>query len=142
MQKSQTSPDEFLASLADGVREDMTTLDAEIARVMTGHEHVLWEGTFWGGTEQHIIGYGAYSYKDSKGKEGEWFVVGLAAQKNYLTVYLNAAANGKKLAETYADQLGKAKIGRSTITFKRLADINLPVLVELISAAQTQAPGS
>ncbi|HYI22517.1 MAG TPA: DUF1801 domain-containing protein [Candidatus Limnocylindrales bacterium] len=142
MQKSQTSPDEFLASLADGVREDMTTLDAEIARVMTGHERVLWEGTFWGGTEQHIIGYGTYSYKDSKGKQGEWFVVGLAAQKNYLTVYVNAVVDGKNMAEAYSERLGKAKIGRSTITFKRLADIDLPVLVELLTAARSPAPGS
>ena len=142
MQKSQTSPDEFLASLADGVREDMTTLDAEIARVMTGHERVLWEGTFWGGTEQHIIGYGVYGYKDSKGKEGEWFVVGLAAQKHYLTVYVNAVADGKYMSEAYAERLGKAKVGRSTITFKRLADIDLPVLVELLTAARAQAPGS
>ena len=142
MQKSQASPDEFLATVREDVRDDMTTLDKEIASVMAGHERVLWEGKFWGGTDQNIIGYGDYRYRDSKGKEGEWFLIGLAAQKNYLTVYVNAVADGKNMAESYGERIGKAKVGRSTVTFKRLADINLPVLLELISRARTNASGT
>ena len=136
MQRSTRSPDEHIASLPDDVRADIARLDEEISRVMKGHERVLWEGKFWGGSEQHIIGYGSYAYKGRSGASGEWHVVGLAAQKNYITVFVVAVEDGAYLADAYKDRLGKAKIGRSSISFKRLSDINLPVLLELVTRAR------
>ena len=56
-------------------------LDAAIADAMRGEERVLWEGRFWGGSDQRIIGYGEYTYKGRSGRSGTWFVVGLARQK-------------------------------------------------------------
>ena len=61
--------------------------------------------------QQRIIGYGSYRYKGRSGAEGEWFVVGLAAQKNYLSLYVNAAAEGTPLPKLYAPRLGKVKAG-------------------------------
>ena len=55
---------------------------------------------------------------------------------------MNAVADGAHLAEAYRDRLGKAKIGRSSISFKRLSDIDLPVLTELITRARSVSPGS
>lgn len=136
MQRSGRSPDEHIASLPDEVRPDIERLDHEISRVMKGHERVLWEGKFWGGSDQHIIGYGTYSYEGRSGASGEWYVVGLAAQKNYITVFVVAVEDGVYLAEAYKDRLGKAKIGKSSISFKRLSDIELPALVELIARAR------
>jgi hypothetical protein len=140
MQKSKTTPDEFLSALPDDVRADMTTLDEEISKVMAGRDRVLWEGRFWGGSDQRIIGYGGYSYRDSKGKEAEWFVVGLAAQKNYLTVFVNAVEDGTYVAEGFKDRLGKVKVGRSSVSFKRLEDVNLPALVELVARTRDASP--
>ncbi len=140
MQRSEVTPDEFLASLPTDVKADMDALDREISTVMTGAERVLWEGRFWGGSEQRIIGYGAYRYEGRSGRSGDWFVVGLAAQKNYLTVFVNAVADGRYLAESHAGTIGKAKIGRSSISFKRLSDINLPVLLELVGQAREVTP--
>ncbi len=77
MQRSETSPDDFLASLPDDVRDDMVAIDGALAPVFAGDERVLWEGPFWGGTQQHIIGYGSYHYRGRSGAEGEWFVIGL-----------------------------------------------------------------
>jgi len=142
MQRSKTSPDDHIASLADDVRSDISTLDAEISRLMKGQERVLWEGKFWGGSEQRIIGYGSYRYTGKSGASGEWFVVGLAAQKNYITVFVNAVADGAYVAESYKERLGKAKVGRSSISFKRLSDIDLAVLSEAITRARTVTPGS
>lgn len=140
VQRSDTSPDDFLASLPDDVKADLVALDAAISDVMTGTERVLWEGRFWGGSEQRIIGYGEYRYTDSRGKTGEWFVAGLASQKNYITVFVNAAADGEYLAESYAGRIGKAKIGRSTVSFKRLSDIDLDVLKQLLTRARELTP--
>ncbi len=140
MERSDTHPDDFLAALPDDVKPDLVQLDAAISRVMSGTPRVLWAGKFWGGSEQRIIGYGEYRYTDSRGKSGEWFVVGLAAQKNYITVFVNAVEDGKHLAEAYADRLGKAKIGRSSISFKRLSDIDLDALTELVTRARELTP--
>jgi hypothetical protein len=136
MQRSTKSPDEHIASLPDGVREDIAVLDGLIAEVMAGEERVLWEGVFWGGTTQHIIGYGSYHYKGRSGAEGEWFKVGLAAQKNYLSVYVNAADGGESLAKLYAPRLGKAKAGSANLQFKRTADVDLGVLREMVQRAR------
>ncbi len=137
MQRSSTvTPDEHLASLSDDAREDLTTLDAAIAGAMAGEERVLWEGKFWGGTDQHIIGYGAYTYRGKSGSTGEWFIVGLAKQKDHISVYVNAADDGQHLSKKYAPRLGKAKAGSGNVTFRRLADIDLDVLVEMVARAR------
>jgi len=140
MERSKTSPDKFLASLPDDVRDDMTTLDGVIAEAFAGDERVLWEGKFWGGTQQNIIGYGAYHYKGRSGAEGEWFIVGLAAQKNYLSLYVNATVDGQYVGKAYAPRLGKVKAGSANLQFKRAADLDLDVLRELVSAARDSAP--
>lgn len=136
MQRSTTTPDAHIASLPDGVREDIATLDTVIAGAMSGEERTLWEGVFWGGSSQHIIGYGSYRYKGRSGAEGEWFKVGLAAQKNYLSLYVNAAADGQSLAKVYAPRLGKVKAGSANLQFKRAADVDLVVLAELVARAR------
>ena len=39
------------------------------------------------------------------------------------------------VAEAYAGRLGKAKVGKSSISFRTLADVDLEVLSELIERA-------
>lgn len=136
MQRSDTPPDDHLASLPDAVRDDMTRLDAAISRVMHGLDRVVWEGKFWGGSEQRIIGYGDYRYTARDRSEVDWFIVGLAAQKNHLSVYVSAVEDGAYLTRRYADRLGKVKVGSSAISFKRLADVDLDVLLELVARSR------
>jgi hypothetical protein len=142
MERSNRSPDDHIASLPDGVREDIATLDAVIADAMAGEERVLWEGVFWGGSTQHIIGYGSYRYRGRSGAEGEWFKVGLAAQKNYLSLYVNAADDGQNLAKAWAPRLGKVKAGSANLQFKRAADVDLDVLRQMIVRARELIPPS
>jgi hypothetical protein len=136
VEKAPTSPDVHIASLPDSVRGDVAELDTAIAEAMGDEARVLWTGVFWGGSEQTIIGYGDYTYRRPKGKDVEWFIVGLAVQKKYLSVYVNAVEDGRYLAEQYAAQLGKVKVGKSSIGFRRLADLNLDVLLELVRKAR------
>ena len=51
-------------------------------------------------------------------------------------MFVNAVEDGAYLTERYADRLGKAKIGRSSISFKRLDAIDLDALIELVAAAR------
>lgn len=136
LERSSTTPDAHIASLPDGVREDIAALDAVIADAMAGEERTLWEGVFWGGTTQRIIGYGSYRYKGRSGAEGEWFRLGLAVQKNYLSLYVNAAEDGQPLGKAYAPRLGKVKAGSANLQFKRAADIDLAVLREMVTRAR------
>ncbi len=140
MERSTTTPDQHIASLPDGVREDIAILDAAISEAMSGIERVLWEGVFWGGSSQQIIGYGSYRYRGRSGAEGEWFIVGLAAQKNYLSLYVNGAEDGTTLAKRYGPNLGKVKAGSGNIQFKRASEIDLDALRELVVRARKLAP--
>jgi hypothetical protein len=136
MQKTDTDPAAVIQAAPEALRDDYAALDGRISEVMAGLPRVAWEGTFWGGTQQHIIGYGEYHYRGRSGSEGEWFIVGLAAQKQYLSLYVNATEDGEYLIKRYAGQLGKVKAGSANVTFRRLADVELDVLVEMVARAR------
>jgi hypothetical protein len=136
MRRSETDPDVFLASLPDPTRSDLERLDAVIGRAMAGHSRVLWDGKFWGGTDQHIIGYGDVTYRRPGKDDVEWFVVGLAAQKNYISIYINAADEDGYLVKKHASRLGKVKVGSAAVSFKSADDIDLGVLEEVVMLAR------
>lgn len=141
MQKTTKNIDEHIASLPEAVREDMYALDQKISQHMPGVERVLWEGVFWGGSEQTIIGYGDFQYKRSDKETVQWFMVGLALQKNYISVYLNVVEDNQYITKKYAHKLGKVKVGSSSVSFKKLADVNLAELLKLVDIAHKQPRG-
>lgn len=136
MRKTETDPAEVIEAAPEALRADFATLDARLAEVMAGLPRVAWEGPFWGGTQQRIIGYGEYHYRGRSGREGEWFIVGLAAQKQYLSLYVNAVDDGEYLVKRYAGRLGKVKAGSANVTFRRLTDVELDVLLEMVARAR------
>jgi len=119
----------FLEVLPLDVRGDMVTLDREISIVMAGEDRSLYVGRFWGGSDQEIIGYGTVQYQRSDKKQVEWFAVGLALQKRYISVYVNVVEDRQYLAEKYGPDIGKVKVGKSSISFSSLSDIDLNKLV-------------
>jgi hypothetical protein len=139
MEQTPTDPAEFIASLPDEVRSDVEHLDAAISEVMSSHSKTMWEGKFWGGTDQHIVGYASVSY-ERPGGAVEWFMVGLAPQKGSISVYVNAVDDDGYLVEHYADCLGKARVGKAAINFKTVDDIDLDALLQLVAKAEKQVP--
>lgn len=89
-----------------------------------------------------MLGYGTYHYKYASGREGNWFVVGLASRKNYISLYICACDVNGYLAESNKARLGKVSVGKSCIRFKRLADLNLKVALHLVKRASKLARGS
>lgn len=84
------------------------------------------EPKMWGPS---IVGFGSYHYKYESGREGDMCATGFAARKNELVVYLVASgANQDELL----GKLGKHKLGKSCLYFKKLADIDAKVLEALI----------
>lgn len=136
MQRSTKTLEEHLNSLPEPARADIVKLDKQISKIMQGLERVVWEGKFWGGTDQQIIGYGDYTHTNRSGNVVNWFIIGLALQKHFISIYVNAVEGNQYLAESYADRLGKVKTGKNSISFKKLEDVNLDALLEMIAKAR------
>lgn len=104
-------------------REDAQTLCA-LMQELTGQPPVIWGGK--------MVGFGSYRYLYPTGNQGEWFEVGFAPRKQNLTLYIMP---GFEAYPELMAKLGKYKTGKSCLYVKRLADIDLQVLSELIIAS-------
>jgi hypothetical protein len=79
-----------------------------------------------------IVGYGSYTYTYDSGRSGQACLTAFAVRGKDLVVYLSCedAAQMKLLAT-----LGKHKMGKSCLYFKRLADLDTKVLEALIAGS-------
>jgi hypothetical protein len=84
----------------------------------------------------NMLGYGSFPYRNYKKELISWPVVALANQKNYVSLYVCALSDGQYVAEKFKKELGKVSVGRSCIRFKKLNDLNLPVLKKVLQMAQ------
>jgi hypothetical protein len=91
---------------------------------ITGSQGVLW------GTS--IIGFGDYHYKYGSGREGDWFLTGFSPRKNALTLYLMC-----DISHEFIDfsTLGKHKKGKGCLYIKRLDDVDLKALENIIKTS-------
>lgn len=136
METTNHSPENYLASLPEAQQQMLRPVDQALHKLFHDSSRVMWEGKFWGGTEQKIIGYGDYRYTRSDKKEVKWFVIGLTMQKNYASLYVNVVEDKQYFAEKYADQLGNVKVSRSCIRFKKREDLALQQLIKLLKEFQ------
>src|SRR5262249_23534388 len=79
-----------------------------------------------------IVGYGSYTYKYESGHSGQACLAGFAIRGKELVVYLIAENPGQ--ADLLAT-LGKHKMGKACLYFKRLADLDANVLEALIAGS-------
>lgn len=88
------------------------------------------------GMTMRMIGYGRFSYTvKSSSQPIDWPVIGLALQKNTMSLYLAAQRNGQPLAASFASRLGKVSVGSSgAISFTRAADFEENAFRELLIA--------
>ena len=126
MQTTPT-PTAYLNSIPEPQRSELKTLHALIRKHAPKHKPYMQECG-----ANPILGYGKHKYETKSGCSGEWFLMGLANRKNYLAFYTVASDGKKYLAEEYTKKLPKANIGKSCIRFKKLEDINLKVIEEII----------
>jgi hypothetical protein len=138
LRRTDSPVDTFLEGLEGERSDDIRTLDTAIRRRMPDAGRFLYEGTFWGGSDQQIVGYGVIDYRNRSGDDVEWFMVGLALQKNHISVYVNAVEDGQYLLRRYEGKLGKAKLGSASIAFSSIDDVDLENLMELVSLAAGQ----
>jgi len=77
-----------------------------------------------------IVGYGSYRYTYESGRTGEMALAGFAIRGRELVVYV--MPEGKE-ERALLSRLGKHKMGKSCLYFKRLADLDQRVLEQLVT---------
>ena len=119
--ENDQSVETFLSSIEDAQKQqDCRTLIA-IMQEATGAAPRMWG--------ESIVGFGHYHYKYASGREGDWFLTGFAPRKQNLTLYIMAGFDNY---EALLGKLGKHSTGKSCLYVKRLADVDMPVLTELV----------
>jgi hypothetical protein len=131
MPKTLPTVDEFLAALPADRRETMTTLHKAIRKAAPKLAPAVMSGM----GPSPIIGYGKYRYRSASGREGDWFLIGLASGKNYYSLHICVGDKESYLVERNAGKLGKVKAGRSCINFNKLDDLKLDVAMGLVKQA-------
>jgi len=117
---TEVSVADFIAAVEpEGKRADAEALDALFRRV-TGFTPRMWGPT--------IIGYGRYDYVYESGHGGSSLATGFSPRKAEFSIY---GVSGEGAAEGLV-RLGKHKMGKGCLYVKRLSDINMGVLEELI----------
>jgi hypothetical protein len=89
-----------------------------------------------------MLAYGPFRYRYETGREGESARVSVACRKSGLSLYVNCVTSDGYLSEQHAGHFPKAKVGKSCIAFKRLADLDSAALTRLMKlAAKTKGAG-
>lgn|SRR5690606_6808567 len=115
--------EDFLNTVEDErKRKDSFTI-LELMKEVTGMEPVMW------GTS--IVGFGSYHYKGASGREGEWMLTGFSPRKQNLTLY---GMGGFEPHQELLQKLGKHSLGKGCLYIKRLDDVDLPTLKQLMEA--------
>ena len=111
----------YLGALADETKRADAQALVKLMQSATGEEPKMWGPS--------IVGFGSYHYTYDSGREGDMPVVGFSPRKPATVLYgMRAAGN----AEALLDRLGKHTTGKGCVYIKKLSDVDLKVLKELI----------
>ena len=114
--------EEFINSFANTEQKRQDSFELlKIMQDVTGFKPKMWGPS--------IIGFGSYHYKYESGHEGDAPLVGFSPRKAEFSLY---AYSGLKEHEHLLKDLGKFKVGKVCIYFKKLSDINQNELKKLI----------
>ena len=118
---TEASVDDYIASRAnEEQRADCKAL-MSLFKKITRQRPKMWGPS--------IVGYGSYRYTYDSGRTGEICLAGFAIRGRELVVYL---LPGEKTQKALLSRLGKHKMGKSCLYFKRLADLDQTVLEQLV----------
>jgi len=116
------NPIEYLKGIENPEQRKDSLAILKMMKRVTGKKPKMW------GTA--LIGFGEYHYKYPSGREGDWFMTGFAPRKQNLSLYIMP---GFRRYGELLSRLGKHKTGKGCLYIKRLTDIDMDVLEELVS---------
>lgn len=112
---------EYIASRASEEQAaDCKTLMAMLKKITKEQPRM------WGPS---IVGYSSYRYTYESGRTGEMCAVGFAIRGRETVIYLAADSPEQ---QALLSKLGKYKMGKSCLYFKKLAEIDKSVLEQLV----------
>lgn len=114
---------EFIQKVDNEVKRKDSFQLVEIFKTISGFEPKMWGPT--------IIGFGNYHFKYESGHEGDCPIAGFSPRKDAIVLYIAEFENREQLLE----KLGKHKLGKVCVYVKKIEDINVSVLEELIRAS-------
>lgn len=118
---NEQNVDTFLDSIEPEWKRHDSWEVLKLLRKITGEQPKMWGAS--------IVGFGSYHYKYKSGREGDWFLTGFSPRKQSMTVYM---MGGYTETSGLLEKIGKHKTGVGCLYFKKLADIDLGILKQLI----------
>jgi hypothetical protein len=119
---NNTSVDKFIKSLKDQRIEADCNKIIRMMQKATRAEPKMW------GTS--IVGFGTRHLKYESGRELDWMLIGFSPRKQNLTLYI---LNGFEDQDTLLKKLGKHTIGKGCLYIKKLDDVDIEVLGQLVN---------
>jgi hypothetical protein len=120
-QPTRASVTAYLAKVKDAQqRRDAQTVQ-RLMREATGAKPVMWGPS--------IVGFGQQAYPGPGGRNTTWPVLGFAVRGTSLVLYI---MTGFEAHKALLNDLGAFRIGKGCLYIRRLADVKLPVLRQLI----------
>lgn len=113
---------EFIASVQPPARQVEANTLLALMFAATGQPPVMWGPS--------IIGFGSYHYRYDSGREGDAAAAGFSPRKAQSTIYL---ADGFDAHKDLLARLGPHTLGKSCLYLKKLDQVDLKVLQELVS---------
>src|SRR3954452_21147534 len=107
-------------------KRDLINIHRLMVQAAPGLKRYFHQGTPAGeaGMRMKMIGYGRFRYAIKSGKTAEWPVVGVALQKNYISVYVAVSRAGAPLVPFYAGRLGELRTGGNNFSFEKFDELN------------------
>jgi hypothetical protein len=132
MSESKTRPtclsvDAYLDALGDDARRADCRQLVALLRKVTGCPPVLWGDS--------IVGFDSYHYEYPSGRQGDSCMVGFSSRKANLSIYLLPSLDG---LDDLLAELGKHKASKACLSVKRLADIKMPILEQLVARSYAE----
>lgn len=119
--KTNASVEAFLEKLSDPVQR----ADSKVVLAMM-QKAAKAPPKLWGPA---IVGFGERMLTYASGRELEWPILAFSPRKGNLTLYI---MNGAKRHQVLLGKLGKHSTGKVCLYIKRLSDVDLEVLQEMI----------
>ena len=115
------SVEAFIDSVEPETKRDDAGEILNLMKKITGEKPAMWRPS--------IVGFGKYKYVYESGRAGDWMLTGFSPRKQALTLYL---MSGYEKLGGLLEKLGKYKNSVSCLYIKRLSDIDMNVLEEMI----------
>lgn len=127
---TNASVTDFLDKIEDEQRRQDCYTVLDLMKEVTHSEPHMWGS--------NIIGFGLYSYKYAAGHEAQWPAAAFSPRKTDLTFYLMP---GFEHFSDMLPRLGKFKTSKSCLYIKKLQDVDLAVLRELVKESYDMVAG-